>query len=124
MNKKYFIGIYIPMNNFLLFQYYFAEKPWLPMADIIVVSYDNGVQLFQRKAIIDLARATDHSITALFSLHILQLLYSMGLRFFGLQRKMPLRRTHQEKVIVYNTLLDRMNINEVNIHIISVFETP
>ena len=84
----------------------------------------NGVQLFQRKAIIDLARATNHSITALLSLHILQLLYSMGLRFFGLQRKMPLRRTHQEKVIVYNTLLDRMNINEVNIHIISVFETP
>ena len=45
------------------------------MADIIVVGYDNGVQLFQRKPIIDLARTNYHSVTALLSLHIQQFTY-------------------------------------------------
>ena len=81
------------------------------MADIIVVGYGNGVQLFQRKAIIDLARANDHSVTALLSLHIQQFTY--------LYKLAPMR--YAFKVTVFNTLLDRMNINGVNIHIISVF---
>ena len=40
------------------------------MAENIVVGYGNGVQLFQRKAIIDLDRANDHSATGLIYLHI------------------------------------------------------
>ena len=52
--------------------YYFAEKPWLPLADIIVAGYGNGFQLIQRKAIIDLDRANNRSVTALLSLHIQQ----------------------------------------------------
>ena len=45
------------------------------MADNIVIGFGNGVQLFQRKAIIDIARANDHSVTALFSLHIQKFTY-------------------------------------------------
>ena len=45
------------------------------MADNIVVGYGNGVQLFQRKALIDLDKASDHSVTALLSLHIQQFTY-------------------------------------------------
>ena len=45
------------------------------MADIIVVGYGNGVQLFHRKAIIDLDRANDHSATASISLHIQHFTY-------------------------------------------------
>ena len=45
------------------------------MEENIVVGYGNGVQLFQRKAIIDLDRANDHSVTALLSLHIQQFTY-------------------------------------------------
>ena len=64
-----------PHKNYRHLFYYFAEKPWLPMADIIVVGCGNSVRLFQRKAIIDLARANDHSVTALLSLHIQQFTY-------------------------------------------------
>ena len=42
------------------------------MADNIVVGYGNGVQMFQRKAIIGIDKANYHSLTALLSLHIQQ----------------------------------------------------
>ena len=42
------------------------------MTDIIVVDYGKGVQLFQRKGIIDHARANNDSVTALLCLHIQQ----------------------------------------------------
>ena len=45
------------------------------MADIIVVGCCNGVQLFQRKAIIDPDRANDPSVTTLLSLPIQQFIY-------------------------------------------------
>ena len=48
--------------------YYFAEKPWLPMADNIVVGYGNGVQMFQRRAIIEIDKANYHSVTAFYLL--------------------------------------------------------
>ena len=54
-----------PKNYTHPFFYYFAVKLWLPIADIIVVGYGNGVQLFHRKAVIDLDRANGHSVTAL-----------------------------------------------------------
>ena len=47
-------------------------QSWLPMTYINVVGYDNGVQLFKRKAITELSRANDHSATALLSIHIQQ----------------------------------------------------
>ena len=59
----------LPLKITQTIYHYFTEKPWLPMADIIVVGYGNGVQLFQRKAIIDLDCAKDQSVTALLSLH-------------------------------------------------------
>ena len=64
------------------------------MADIIVVGYGNGVQLFQRKAIIDLARANDHSVTALLSLHIQQFTYLYQLaivKYWALVLQAPTR---------------------------------
>ena len=81
------------------------------MAGIIVVGYDNGSPIVSKKSLIDLARVNDHSVTALLSLHIQQFTY--------LYKLAPMR--YAFKVTVFNTLLDRMNINGVNIHIISVF---
>ena len=57
-----------PTSQFVRFYYYFADKPWLPMADNIVVGYGNGVQMFQRRAIIEIDKANYHSITAFYLL--------------------------------------------------------
>ena len=69
--------------------YYFAEKPWLTMADIIVVGYGNSVQYFQRKSIIDLDRANDHSVMALLSLHIQQFTYLYQLAIVQYEAAVP-----------------------------------
>ena len=38
------------------------------MADNIVVGYGNGVQMFQRRAIIEIDKVNDHSVTAFYLL--------------------------------------------------------
>ena len=67
-----FWDIETPLKITYTLFYYFEVQSWLPMTYINVVGYDNGVQLFKRKAIIELSRANDHSATALLSIHIQQ----------------------------------------------------
>ena len=64
------------------------------MADNIVVGYGNGVQLFQRKAIIEIDKANYHSVTALLSLHIQQFTYLYQLaivKYWALVLQAPTR---------------------------------
>ena len=67
------------------------------MADNIVVGYGNGVQMFQRRAIIEIDKANYHSVTAFLSFNIQQFTYlyqlaivQYGASFFRLQQEMPL----------------------------------
>ena len=111
-----------PPKNYTLLFYYFAEKHWLPMADIIVVGYGNGVQLFQRKTIIDIDKANYHSVTALLSLHIQQFTYIYQLaivQYRDAVLQAPTRNVFMKHPQKYCYVL---NCLRVNIHI-SVFET-